>query len=236
MLEFGMTIKKIFEGDVDDSVRNDFIKFGRGEFENKYLIEAKKQKDKFAIKTSAEFANFFVRKCLEKVSGIVQIKGVIISTMDLSEEVSFEIKKKSNFQGIRKIEIDTEISPEKILELMNKYPKIFFGLSFKTSDFDVKIKPKAPKSAKPGKDGQAKADFCTLKTNDKSILDEILFDVEDFKEVKINHTIKIDEIIYPKEAGLSPAEIREKSKRKGVLIRKRDIDGVLSEKSVEFEI
>ena len=62
-----MVVKKIFDGVFDEEVHLSFLKFGRGEYKNKFLLEGKKQKSKWAIKTGAEFANFLVRKCLEKV-------------------------------------------------------------------------------------------------------------------------------------------------------------------------
>ncbi len=222
-----MIMKKIFSGEIDNEVHGDFLKFGRGDFKDRYLIEVKVQNSRLNIKTSAEFGNFFVKKCLPE--GVVNIKGVIISTFDLSNEVDFEIKKVSNFQGIRKTEIEGEIEGKKILDLINRFPRCFFALSFRTPECELKIKPKAPKSAKPGKASESgpKADFCSLKTSDKSIIDDLLFDIkQDFKEVKVNHTIRVDDIIYPKDvAGMKPEEIREKSKRKGVVVRKVMIDG-----------
>ena len=224
-----MVIKKIFEGFFDEEVHSDFLKFGRGEYKNKYLIEAKKQGGgKFAIKTGPEFANFLVKKCLEKVSGLVSIKGIIVSTTDLRDEVPFEVKKASNFQGVRKIQIETEVSAGDVLSLMDKYPRVFFALSFGGNDFDLKIKAKAPKSGKPGKESDEgpSADFCSLKTRDKSLVDELLFDVGDFNEVKVSHQINVEEIIYPENvAELKPEEVREHAKRKGVLIRKVIVDG-----------
>ena len=38
-----MTIKKIFEGVFDEGVHSDFLKFGRGEYKNKFLLEGKRQ-------------------------------------------------------------------------------------------------------------------------------------------------------------------------------------------------
>ena len=48
-----MVMKKIFEGVSDNEIHNDFMKFSRGEFKDKYIIEAKKQANKTAIKTTA---------------------------------------------------------------------------------------------------------------------------------------------------------------------------------------
>lgn len=223
-----MTIKKIFSGNFDDEVHSDFLKFGRGDYKDKYLLECKKQGGgKWAIKTGPEYANFLVKKCLQKVSGTITIKGVIVTTLDLGN-LGFEIKKKSNFQGIKKLQIETEVESSQISELMEKFPRVFFALSFKGDDFELKIKPKAPKSAKPGKESEEgpSAEFCSLKTQDKSIVDELFFDIPDFKEATVNHLIKVTDIVYPQGfAKMKPEEVREQSKRKGILIRKAVVDG-----------
>src|SRR3989344_1355020 len=84
-------IAKIFSGEIDEEVHSDFVKFSRGVFENRYLLEGKKQKDRWGVKTSAEFANFFVRKCLEKFGGKFDFKGAIICTANIKEDIEFEI-------------------------------------------------------------------------------------------------------------------------------------------------
>lgn len=223
-----MVMKKIFDGKFDEEVHCDFLKFGRGEYKNKYLLEGKKQAKKWAIKAGAEYANLLVRKCLGKINGTVNLKGVIISTSDLRDEINFDIKKVSNFQGVRKHIVDSDIEPSQILDLMEKYPKVFFALSFKGADFVLKIKPKGPKAEKKGKnDERPVADFCSLKTQDKEIIDYLFFGVGDFQEVFVNHTINVTDILYPDNVeSLKPIEVRELAKRKGVIIRTVNSDGV----------
>ncbi len=222
-----MIIKKIFNKEFDEEVHSDFLKFGKGEFQDKYLIEAKKQKDKWTIKTGPEFANHFVKMLLKGVSGTIPMKGVIVTTLKLESEIGFPIKKVGNFQGVRKIEIDTDVSPLEVLGLMEKYPRVFFALSFNVNGNDLKIKPKAPKSAKPSAgDKEAKAEFCSLKTSDSKIVKDIFFDYPDFDEISIRHTIKVNEMIYPANvASLKPEEVRLQSKRKGVVVRNMVING-----------
>ena len=61
-----------------------------------------------------------------------------------------------------------------IIDLLNKFPKAFFALSFETEDeTKLKIKAKAPKSGKPGTKGEEvpKPDFCKLITKDKKIVE-----------------------------------------------------------------
>jgi hypothetical protein len=232
-----MIMKKIFDGECDNEVHVGFLKFGRGEYNDKYLVEGKRQAKKWAIKTGAEYANFFVRSCLGKIDGAVAVKGVIVSTLDLRDEIRFDLVKVGNFQGVRKFQIDTELEPSQIIELMDKYPKAFFALSFKGEDFVLKIKAKAPTSGKPGKEkeGGPVADFCSLKTSSKDIVDDLFFGVGDFSECKIRHTIKVTDIVYPDNvADLKPAEVRELAKRKGVVIRKVSKDGSDSENEAEF--
>ena len=232
-----MIIKNIFDGVFDDEVHVAFLKFGRGVYRHKYLIEGKKQAKNWAIKAGAEYANFLVRKCLKSVGDSVKAKGVIVSTLDLRDEIKFDLKKVSNFQGVRKHLIDGEINSSEIFNLMDKYPKAFFALTFKGKDFVLKIKPKAPASGKPGKEKESgpKADFCSLKTEDKSFLDELFFDVVSFNKVRISHEISVTDIVYPVSMeSLKPAEIRELAKRKGVLKRVADVDGEERVSQAEF--
>jgi hypothetical protein len=234
-----MVIKKVFDGVLDDEVHSSFIKFGRGEYKNKYLIEGKKQSKKWAVKTGPEYSNFLVRKCLEKVSGPVSVKGVIVSTQKLEgEDNPFEFAKVSNFQGVRRHVVDTEVSPEQIFAMMDKYPRAFFALSFVGDDFALKVKAKAPTTGKPGKekDSGPTADFCSLKTNDKNIIDELFFGVGEFEECKVSHQINVNDIVYPENVeALKPAEIRELAKRKGVIVRTINSDGIVKTCEAQFE-
>jgi len=229
-------ISKIFSGEIDENVHNDFVKFGKGKFENKYLIEGKKQTGKWSIKTSAEFANYFVKNCLEDAEEI-SVKGAIISTLNIEEDIDFEIVGKKNYMGIKQLLINGVIESRKIIDLMEKYPRVFFALSFKTDKHELKIKPKAPKSGKPSAKGESgpKADFCSLKTSDESIVKDLFFDFPDFKEIKIKHVIEIKEIEIPSDVK-DPVEMREKAIRKGILKRIVEVDGVEKESEKEFSV
>ena len=102
-------LKKVSKGEFDESVHSELIKFSKGIFENRYLINAKKQKDKWAIKTGAEFANFLVRSCLESSSSKIKVKGVIVSTLDLSKDINFGISGTKQFMGVKQHIIDTDV-------------------------------------------------------------------------------------------------------------------------------
>jgi len=231
-----MFIKEIFEGRKAEDLHNEFLKFGRGEYKDKYLIEAKKQKDIFSIKTTAEFANTLVKICLEEVSDSIKIRGIIVSTFDLTKEAKFKIVGMKQFMGIKQFAIDSEINKRDLLDFMNKFPRLFYALSFNTGKSELKIKAKAPKSAKPStaKDKEIKIDFCSLKTSNINILKELFFDIKDFKQMRISHTIKINDIIYPKNEK-DPVKVRENSVRKGQIIRNIEFDEKKEEKIANFE-
>ena len=234
-------IKKIFDKSVDESVHLQFQKFSKGEFKNRAVIKAKNSSGKYSISTTAEFANELVRIVAEKFRDQkVKVLGAIITTIDLKKEINFkEIKQ---FQGVKKYVIEYEMNGKEILELLNKFPKAFFALSFSTPDkeTELKIKAKAPKSGKPGSKDEEKTpipDFCKLKTNDKNIGESFVFEKSNFKDALINHTFIIEDIVVPEELKKEKdfAKIREMSKRKGKIIREGKIDGQKIKTEMNFE-
>jgi hypothetical protein len=232
-------IKKVVDGKSDEITHVQFQKFSKGEFRDRGIIEAKKQGgEKYTIKTSAEFSNDLVKVVAEKLGEEkTKVKGAIVSTSDLTGEVEFKDKKQ--FQGVKRYLIDNEMSGKEILNLLEKLPKTFFALTFNAGENQLKIKPKAPKSGKPGKESEdgPKADFCALKTKDKSIAESFIFEKPNFTEAKINHTFFIDKIVIPDELKQEKdfSLIREKALRSGRILRKAIIDGQTTEKEYEFE-
>lgn len=231
-------IKKIFDKNFDEEVHLQFQKFSKGEFKNRALIEAKNSNGNCTIKTSSEFANGFVKELAEKLGkNKTKVTGSIIGTNDLKGILEF--KKISQFQGVKNYSIEKEMSGEEIINLINKFPKNFFALSFSVGENILKIKPKAPKSGKPGSKGEEtpKVDFCSLKTTDKKIIESFIFEKPEFKSAKIVHDFLIDKIEIPEELKRSEdfALIREKSIRIGRIKRKAEIDSVKNEKELELK-
>ncbi len=242
-------IKKIFDGKLEneESVHLQFQKFSRGNFKNRAIVIAKHNSNKFSISTTFEYANEFVRALAEKLgNNKSHITGIIISTRNFNGELDYQSKKQ--FMGVNQYIINKEMSGNDILDLCNKFPTSFIGLSFNTNNSTLKIKQKAPKSAKPSSKGEEtlKVDFCKLKTLDKEIVDGLIFDKEiaGFKEIEIKHDFIIDEIIVPSENELKDkgidkndfAKIRELAVRKGKIIRKIKVDGKEIIKEKEFVV
>jgi len=233
-------IKKCVDKKFDEAVHLQFQKFSKGEFRDRAMIQVKKTGDKFTINTSAEFANEFVRICAQKLgSEKTQITGAVVSTSDLKGKIEFkEIKQ---FQGVKRYLIDDEMSGEQIIKLLNEFPKTFFALTFEAKDCNLKIKPKAPKSGKPGSSKEdeefKKPDFCKLITNDGAIGKSFVFEKLDFKKAEISHTFFVEQIVIPEELKKEKdfAIIREKSRRKGKIVREAKIDDQPIKTEIPFE-
>ncbi|MEK6925661.1 MAG: hypothetical protein AABW50_00120 [Nanoarchaeota archaeon] len=230
-------IKKVFDGKIDNSVHLQFQKFSRGIFGNKAVIRAKNSKGKYTINATAEFANELVQDMAKILSeGKSNVTGVIVSTSDLTKEIDFQNKKQ--FQGVKSYVISKEMCGKEILSLLDKFPRAFFALSFKAGDSEIKIKPKAPKSGKPGTKGgeTPKPNFCKLVTTDKNLGESFVFERPEFKEAEIKHTFIIEEIKIPDELKTSKdfVKMREESKRKGRILRESIIDGKEHKTEVEF--
>ena len=233
-------IKKIVDKKVDSLTHMQFQKFSRGSFTNRALFKAKNSAGMYTISTSAEFANELVRIVADKLGEEkTDISGVIVSTNDLSGELDFKDKKQ--FQGVKKYVIENQMSGKEIISLLNKFPKAFFGLSFSAAkdETKLKIKPKAPKSGKPGSKGEEtpKIDFCKIITKDKKLAEAFVFEKPDFKSAEIIHDFLINEIVVPSELKDSQdfARVREEARKKGKIIRKGEIDGQKIREEIDFE-
>ena len=234
-------IKKIFEKqEIDELVHSQFTKFSKGEFPDRAMIRARNSSGKYTVATTSEYAKDLIMYLAEKLGDkTTTISGAIISALDLE---GFAYDERKMAMGVRKYMIyDKEMTGNEILELCNKIEKAFFALSFSVDDTTMAIKAKSPKSAKGASssknpDKKAKIDFIKIKTTDKDLVDNLIFDSEakDFKKIEIKHDIIVEDIIMP-EGEKDFAKIREMAKRAGKIVRKLDINGEIVSKETEFE-
>lgn len=231
-------IKNIFEGHPGEEAHIQFMRFSRGEFKNRAVVVAKQSKGKYTISTTPEFANGLVRSVAAKLgSSKTLVEGAIISTNDLTGEIDFQEKKQ--FQGVKRYILKQEFSGDEIIDLLDRFPKSFFGLSFKAEkdDTTLKIKPKAPKSGKPSSKGEEKPKpgFCRLTTFDKELGESFVLEKKDWKKAEINHTFKVSQLVAP-EGEKDFAKMRELAKRKGIIYREATIDEKTINTEIPFEV
>jgi hypothetical protein len=241
--EYMNFIKRVFDGKIDESVHLQFQKFSRGEFKNRALIKVKKVKDKYTISTTAEFGNGMIKILAEKLGDKkTKVTGGIISTVNLKEIPKYHDflanSKVKQFQGVKNYAIESEMSGKELIEIIDAFPKAFFGLSFSVEDDVLKIKAKAPKSAKPkNKDEAPVPDFCKLITNDEKIARDFVWEESNFKLAEIYHDFIIESIVIPNSLKNEKdfAIVREKSLRKGKIVRRGKIDDKEIKEVVDFE-
>jgi hypothetical protein len=202
-----------------------FIKYSKGTFRNKYLIQAKRGKEGLTIKMTNEYVNDVVRAGLQRCTGKISVTGVIVATFDVRAEIDFPTTGMKQFMGIKQVTLNGEVASERLLALLEKQPRAFYALSFSFPGGSIKTKAKAPKSAKPSSGGEKEIapDFCTLKTNDEQIIGELLFGVPVAKQLTIAHDLVITSIELPKGVS-NPVQLREQAIRSGSLVRNVTVD------------
>jgi hypothetical protein len=231
-----MFIKKIFNGQVDESVHRQFVRFGKGIYPGRAVTKITKQPDKIKIGTSFEMANDMVEFIAELGGG--KVSGIVLSREDISKtlhEKGFYDINTSKKAGIFVSIIEQDCSSNELKELLaHSYACL---LDIESQGISLKSKKKLPK---PGKSGDLKIDdkFCQVELDVKfwpKVKEEFAFDVHnDFKKMLAVHTYVITDIVMPK--GEKDFEkIRILAKRKGKIKRKITLDKneTLTEKDFE---
>jgi len=223
-------IKKIFQDKIDEQVHQQFVRFSKGFFENKAVVNFKKSGTKIKVTTSFELAEdnvLFFFELTEKAS----VSGIILARQQIPG-LGAGKKKKMLFE----YNINQEMTSTEINDIAKNCYSMLLDCS--ASGIILKTKKKRPK---PGSGGKSKSaaneNFCVLEADlryEPRIREEFLFDLKDqnAKKVKISNGYKIEDIILPK--GEKDFEkIRILAKRKGKIIRKivADDKEVINEKA-----
>lgn len=224
-------IKKIWQDKTDESVHKQFVRFGKGNFPNRAVINLRKGSN-IKLGGSFELANDFT----EFVSELAEISfsGIIQSREEIEEIL---MNNDADFDESEKKKLHVYIiehAPSRVIkEIKDKAYAML--LDAKSSGISLKIKKKLPK---PGKSGGGKVDdkFCVLEL-DLKYWQQVkeAFMLPECKKCKVKHTYIIDEIIPPKNEK-DFEEIRLKAKRKGKIIRELEIDGKTEIQEHKFEV
>lgn len=218
-------IKKIFDGNIDEGVHLQLIRYGKGEYKGRAPISIAKT-SKVKLKAGFEFANDFVLFASEFG---VKFEGFIWSKDEI-EGLDFPGQKKTG-KWIYEVK---DLDSKKVKEIAEQ---AYYLLLNCDGEIKLKIKKKLPK---PGKD-ESKIDdkFCQMEIGLDSFekaKSNFFWDVENCKKAKAVHDFIINSIEVPKELKDSQdfALIREKSLRVGKLIRRIEVDGKEMKTEKEF--
>lgn len=201
-------IRKVFDGECDDYVHRYFVRFGKGLYGRRFLINLNRGKD-IKIRTSFEFANDLVD--FVKTNGAVKFSGVILSREKLAGKDGK--KKKGAFAY--------EISDSSLEGFEKAY---FYLLNVAEPGIILKTKKSLPK---PGKsEGKIDDKFCSLDLDLKywsAVKEAFFWDLPECKKASIEHDLEITSVDIP--SGVSdPVKMRELAKRKGKIKRKIFVD------------
>jgi hypothetical protein len=218
-------IKKIWFGEIDAKVHAQFVRFSRGIFENRAILNIK-QGNKIKANSTFELANDFVL-FLANLEKTFAVSGILLSRENpkqLFDELEIEAaisKKKNLFEA----KIDTGLTSEQLKRIAEITYFMLFDMH--SQDISFKVKKKLPQ---PSRSGQEKINdkFCTLELDLKFFSrfhEEFLFDLpENFNKARITHRYEISEIILPR-GEKNFEQIRLKAVRKGRIVRKIEVDG-----------
>ena len=222
-----MFIKKLFEGKEDESVHRQFVRFGKGTYGSRTILNVTKQTDKIKISSTFELANDFV-EFISSLAPRFSVSGIVLSKEKIG---SFEFRKKA---GVLACDIEKEMTSAELKELASKsYASL---LDCNAPGISLKMKKTLPK---PGKSGEGKTNdkFCVMELDKRFWLQfhkEFLFDApQEFKKARVEHTYIIKDIIMP-QGEKDFEKIRVLAKRKGTLVRKVIMDGKESVKEKGF--
>ena len=229
-------MKRLFNGESGVDIHQQFIRFGKGDYKGRFLLNLWKTK-KIKVKTSFEFANDLIRLCSGfgdcKASGIILSKRNISDTMSRNNIEGNSETKKGGLYYRNNIP-SQKLKKEQLVELEKE--SYFVLLDLEGDSFKLKIKKKLPKPGKSEKKIDDK--FCVLEIENKfysEIKDDLFWDMPESKKINIKHEVIINEILMP-EGEKDFAKIREMAKRKGKIIREAEIDGKKIIKEIEFEV
>jgi len=212
-------LKKVIEKNNAESAKRYFLRFGKGVYNQRFLISYTKGKN-IKVRGSFEWANDFVRFVKENKD--LRFFGRVMSL----EKIQGMNGKKKGASFVYDVE---ESSLE---EFQNPY---FYLVNVNSNDIVLKIKKALPK---PGKEADKIDDkFCALDIDVKywpKFKEYFFWDVPEGKKVQIEHTLEVTEVEIPKDVPTE--EVREKSVRKGKIVRKITVDGKETVKEYDLVI
>ena len=188
---------KIFDGNIDEQIHKQFVRFSIGTFENRAVMKITKSKDFIKLNSSYDL-----------MKDLTKIIGENTEKLTISGKIFYSGKKKEIIE-------EKKVSGEELVKICDKVEFVLLTINF--GDYFLKVGKSIPK---PG--NKLKKNFCKAKLP-LDILDKII--KEDFKKkLEIEYDFLIETIEIPKEYENDPALARINAIRKGKIIRRIILD------------
>ncbi len=221
-------IKQIITGKpVDAHNHQQFIRFGKGVFENRAYLKVKDGK-KLQVWSGFEYGNDFIRIIID-TNPEIQITGKIYAKEQMTESYLNNEEKKKGFFVYT---INEHFTQDKAKQFFEKCKNTYLLTKVKAPNADLKVNatPHNPR-------GKYKEKFCTLKAENETkeaIQNEITWNLKG-KVIEIKHAFTITEIEIPKGLENNAAKARLEAKRVGTLKRTIDVDGQITTEEYPFK-
>ncbi len=218
-------IKKIFQNKTDESVHAQFVRFSKGIFENKAVLNLSiTSKVKFS--GTCELANDLVIFA-SSISKKLKVSGIVMSRNPISGLTGTTKK------GLCVYNVDEEMDAAKLREIAtNSYASL---LDCTGDGIEIAIKKKLPRPSSKGAD-KVNDKFCTAGFDLKfwqQAKEFFILDVPEGKKYRSLCKYEIKEIILPPNEK-DYEKIRIMAKRKGILSCATIVDGKEVVLSTEF--
>ncbi len=235
-------IHKLLMGKMDDGVRRNFLRFGKGLYKYRAMALVKKSKSGVKLNTTFEYSNDFVQLFAEESKTPVTISGTIVTTHDLNTlGVAGTFTKR---MGVGKFEIpETALSAKDLHSFFEKVQTNFLILNLSSDLGSVVCKQKlpnpkkSPKLTEDGKEEVPKIDFCKCSFSNLAIAEDFFFDVKgDYTQAQVMHAFMIDSLEVPEKYKNDLALARLHVIHKGKTVRVLTVDGKESTKEYPLAV
>jgi len=209
-------LNKLWKNSVDDSVHFQFVRFGKGIFEKRFVFKVRKG-DPVKLNSTFELATDLILFAAS-IAKSIHVEGVILS----KEKLPFEGKKKGQLTAYN---VNKEMTYSELEELSKK--AYFMLLDGQGEGVSLKVKKTLPKPKPKGADSKVNDKFCVLEVQGSAfsrIKEEFLFGLPEGKKYEVEHRVAVDSVIIPDDEK-DPEQIRLKAQKKGKITRKAIVDG-----------
>ncbi|MEM2956071.1 MAG: hypothetical protein QW041_00640 [Candidatus Pacearchaeota archaeon] len=217
-------IKKIFQDKIDETVHWRFVRFSKGIFENRAIMNVSRN-GKIKISGTYDLVNDLVL-FVAKIANNLQVSGILMMRSEIKD------LRGTRKKGLFVYELNQKINFEKLNDIFKNAFAIL--LDCNAEGITLKTKKKLPKPSIKGID-KIDDKFFTIQMDIKfwpAVKEEFLFDLPEGKKYRIINKYEITDLILPQNEKDSE-KLRLLTKRKGKVVRKSIIDGreIIHEKS-----
>lgn len=233
-------MKKLLTGKADESVHQQFVRFGKGIYKYRAMATIKKTATSIKIATTHEYSTDLALLIARAADSPVKISGMFITSNDTTSTLPFPATYTKRM-GVGRITIpDVAITKEKLHEFLTQNSTNLLLLNLTAANCSLTCKQtipnpkKTPKTTDEGVEETPKIGHCKATFTNPAVADNFIFETNDYKTATVIHTYTITDFVVPAQYKNDPEQARIHAQRTGTIIRDLTLDGVTSKKEYPF--